>query len=236
MSSLPLIQVDSVSKVYKAGTADPVYAIRDISFLVERGSFISIVGKSGSGKSTLMNLIGGLDTPTSGTIIVNGKKISEMSRDELSLYRRREVGIVFQFFNLVPNLTASENASLPLFFDGVSEKERMNRADNVLELVKLGHRKGHLPTELSGGEQQRTAIARSLIHNPQFILADEPTGNLDSKTAEEIITVLTDLNSKGITIFMITHDLSLAESISSRILTLKDGEILSDKELETLRN
>ncbi len=227
----PLIEIRRVSRVYNSETA-PVNALNGISLTIHKHTFVSVVGKSGSGKSTLLNLIGGMDKPTSGEIIVNGKVISKMTSAELAHYRRTVVGMIFQSFNLIPTMTALDNVALPLFFAGVSEKTRLARAAELLDKVGLAHRATHRPTELSGGEQQRVAIARALITNPQFILADEPTGNLDSRTTEEIVTLLQRLHQQGKTVVMITHDLSLAEQLSTRIITLKDGSVVSDKQHE----
>ncbi len=224
----PLIEIKRINHIYNSETA-PVNALNGISLTIYEHSFVSIVGKSGSGKSTLLNLIGGMDKPTSGEIVVEGKTISKMTSRELARYRRTVVGMIFQSFNLIPNMTALDNVALPLFFNGISEKARLARAAELLESVGLAHRATHRPTELSGGEQQRVAIARALVANPRFILADEPTGNLDSRTTEEIVALLQQLHQQGKTIVMITHDLSLAEQLSTRIITLKDGSIISDE-------
>ncbi|MCS6988861.1 MAG: ABC transporter ATP-binding protein [Chloroherpetonaceae bacterium] len=227
----PLIEIRQARRVYNSDRA-PVYALNGVSFEIHEGSFVSVVGKSGSGKSTLLNLIGGMDKPTSGEIIVGGKVVSKMTSKQLALYRREAVGMIFQSFNLIPNMSALDNVALPLFFAGVSEKVRLERASELLRLVGLSHRATHRPTELSGGEQQRVAIARALVANPLFILADEPTGNLDTRTTEEIVALLQRLHQQGKTIVMITHDLSLAERLSTRIITLKDGVVVSDEERE----
>ncbi len=227
----PLIEIHRINRIYNSETA-PVKALNDVSLTIYERTFVSIVGKSGSGKSTLLNLIGGMDKPTSGEIIVGGKVISKMTPTQLASYRRTVVGMIFQSFNLITNMTALDNVALPLFFDGVPEKMRLARAAELLEMVGLSHRARHRPTELSGGEQQRVAIARALVNNPRFILADEPTGNLDSRTTEEIVALLQHLHQQGKTIVMITHDLSLAEQLSTRIITLKDGNIISDEQHE----
>ncbi len=231
MTETPLIEIRQVNRIYNSNTA-PVKALNGISLTIYERSFVSIVGKSGSGKSTLLNLIGGMDKPTSGEILVKGKAVSNMTSAELARYRRSVVGMIFQSFNLIANMTALDNVALPLFFSGVPEKVRLARAANMLEQVGLSHRAWHRPTELSGGEQQRVAIARALITNPLFILADEPTGNLDSRTTEEIVALLQRLHQQGKTIIMITHDLALAEQLSTRIITLKDGTIISDEHHE----
>jgi putative ABC transport system ATP-binding protein len=194
---------------------------------VAEGKYISIVGKSGSGKSTLLNLVGGLDKPSSGKIHFNGHDLSGMSRYELAMHRRFSVGMVFQSFNLIPSRTALENIILPLTFSGVPRKKRADRARELLEKVGLGHRTTHLPSELSGGEAQRVAIARALANDPHMILADEPTGNLDSSTSKEIVDLLVGLNRKqGMTILMVTHDRETATEISDKIINLKDGKIV----------
>jgi putative ABC transport system ATP-binding protein len=227
----PLIEIQNINRIYNSETA-PVNALNGISMTIYERTFVSIVGKSGSGKSTLLNLIGGMDKPTSGEIIVRGKVVSKMTSSELARYRRTVVGMIFQSFNLITTMTALDNVALPLFFAGVPEKVRLAQAANMLEQVGLSHRASHRPTELSGGEQQRVAIARALITNPLFILADEPTGNLDSRTTEEIVALLQRLHQQGKTIVMITHDLALAEQLSTRIITLKDGNIISDERHE----
>lgn len=226
-SAEPLIEVQSISRIYNLN-ALPVTALRSVSFRVTKGEFVAIVGKSGSGKSTLLNLIGGMDRPTSGEIVVASKIISQMSRDELARYRRNAVGMIFQAFNLIPSMTAWENVAMPMLFAGKSESERQARAQQLLARVGLSHRYNHRPVELSGGEQQRVAIARALVNEPYFLLADEPTGNLDSRTSEEIISLLQDIHAQGKTVLMITHDLTLAERLSTRIIALKDGEIVRD--------
>lgn len=227
----PLIEIHHISRIYNSEAA-PVNALNGISLTIYERSFVSIVGKSGSGKSTLLNLIGGMDKPTSGEIIVGAKVVSRMTTTELAHYRRTGVGMVFQSFNLIMNMTALDNVALPLFFAGVSEKARLARAAELLETVGLAHRATHCPTELSGGEQQRVAIARALVSNPRFILADEPTGNLDSRTTEEIVALFQHLHQQGKTIVMITHDFALAKLLSTRIITLKDGNIVSDEQHE----
>lgn len=217
-----------MSRIYNLDTA-PVVALNAVSFAVRRGEYVSIVGKSGSGKSTLLNLIGGMDVPTSGEIYAAGKVLTAMNANELAHYRRYVVGMIFQAFNLIPNMTAWENVALPLLFSGVPESQRQARAKASLARVGLSHRFQHRPTELSGGEQQRVAIARALINEPEFLLADEPTGNLDSRTSEEIISLLQDIHAQGKTVLMITHDLTLAERLSTRIITLRDGSIIRDE-------
>lgn len=222
------IQINRVSKVYNLEKA-PVHALKEVSFDIQPGSFVSIVGKSGSGKSTLLNLIAGMDLPSSGEIVVKGKVVSKMIPAQLAKYRQTAVGMIFQAFNLINSLTALENVALPLLFSGVEEEERLSRAQKCLASVELSHRLNHKPLELSGGEQQRVAIARALINDPFILLADEPTGNLDSSTSSEIVDLLKNIHNEGRTIFMITHDLQLSEQLSTRIITLKDGQIESDR-------
>ncbi len=223
-----IIQSRALSKIYEKGNIK-VPALLDVSFEVSDGQFIGIVGKSGSGKSTLLNLIGGLDKPTSGNIFFSGHDLAGMNRYELALHRRLSVGMIFQSFNLVPTLNALDNVILPLVFSGIDRKTRKYRGSELLSQVGLGERKNHFPGELSGGEAQRVAIARALANEPRVILADEPTGNLDSQTSEEIINVLLTLNKeKGLTILMVTHDLESAERISDQIIRLKDGKIMEE--------
>jgi putative ABC transport system ATP-binding protein len=221
-----ILSINNLSKIYRKGTVE-IPAVRDVSFEVPNGSYLSIVGKSGSGKSTLLNLVGGLDRPTSGSIQFNGKELGKMSRYQLALHRRHGVGMIFQSFNLLPRQTALENIILPLTFAGIPRRKRRQRAMELLEQVGLGGRISHYPSELSGGEAQRVAIARALANEPMMILADEPTGNLDSNTAEEIVGLLVSLNrDKGLTILMVTHDKETADAVSDHIITLKDGSIL----------
>ena len=221
-----ILSINKLSKIYQKGAVE-IPAVRDVSFEVPRGSYLSIVGKSGSGKSTLLNLVGGLDRPTSGTIQFNARDLGKMTRYQLALHRRLGVGMIFQSFNLLPRRTALENIILPLTFAGVPRKRRKPRAKELLEQVGLGGRISHFPSELSGGEAQRVAIARALANEPEMILADEPTGNLDSSTAGEIIDLLVSLNKeKGLTILMVTHDKETANAVSNSIITLKDGNII----------
>lgn len=223
-----IINVRELVKVYRKGESR-IPAIDHVSFSVGSGDFLSIVGRSGSGKSTLLNLIGGLDTPTSGEIIFHGKDIAGLSRLELAQHRRNRVGMIFQSFNLIYSRNALENVILSMIFNGIGRKERKEKAIRLLEQVGLGSRIYHRPDELSGGETQRVAIARALANDPDVILADEPTGNLDSQTAEEIIRLLIDLNNKfNKTILMITHDQQTALRISNRVIRLLDGRIVED--------
>ena len=221
-----IIKARELSKIYDKGKIK-VPALRDVTFDVSAGQFIGIVGKSGSGKSTLLNIIGGLDSPTNGSILFKDRNLAGMNRYELALHRRFSVGMIFQSFNLVPSLSALDNVILPLIFSGTGRKKRKPRGLEILEQVDLVHRRNHFPSELSGGETQRVAIARALINEPEVILADEPTGNLDSQTSEEIINLLVKLNrKKGLTVLMVTHDQETAGQISDKILRLKDGMII----------
>jgi putative ABC transport system ATP-binding protein len=221
-----IISTRTLSKIYEKGKIE-VPALQDVTFEISAGQFMGIVGKSGSGKSTLLNLIGGLDRPTSGNIFFNGKDLSVMNRYELALHRRYSVGMIFQSFNLVPTLSALDNVILPLIFSGVNGKTRKSRGRELLEQVGLRERILHFPGELSGGEAQRVAIARALANEPRVILADEPTGNLDSQTSEEIINLLVHLNKKnGLTILMVTHDQETAVNISDKVIRLKDGRVI----------
>lgn len=224
MSSI--LNISGLTRIYQKGKVT-IPALRDVSFEVPHGAYLSIVGKSGSGKSTLLNLVGGLDRPTSGNIEFNGQELGKMNRYQLALHRRFSVGMIFQSFNLIPNLTALDNIVLPLIFAGVPRRKRKDRAKDLLGQVGLGGRIDHFPSELSGGEAQRVAIARALANEPKIILADEPTGNLDSSTSAEIVEVLVSLNKvKELTILMVTHDRETADAVSQRIITLKDGGII----------
>lgn len=224
-----LIRVNRLTKTYASGRIR-VTALDEVSLEFDEGLFVAITGASGSGKSTLLNLLGGLDTPTSGTIEVKGRKISDMGKYELALYRRFGAGMIFQSFNLIPSRTALENVELPLIFSGVSKKERKARAEEMLGSVGLSERLEHRPSELSGGEQQRVAIARALVNRPQVLLADEPTGNLDSRTSREIVELLAGLNrSQGLTVIMVSHEEALAAEFALKIIRLKDGRVLSEE-------
>ncbi len=227
MNDSTVLTTDRLCKVYSSGRLR-VEALREVSIRLQRGAFVSVTGSSGSGKSTLLNLLGGLDKPTSGAIEVDGRKISDMSRDELALVRRFSVGMIFQSFNLIPSKTARENVELPLIFSGVPKKERRRRATALLERVGLSERLSHTPPELSGGEQQRVAIARALVNNPRLLLADEPTGNLDSRTAEEIIGLIATLNrEQNLTVVVVTHEVPLVREFSHSLIQLKDGRVLA---------
>lgn len=221
-----VIELHSVVKCYEIGSVR-VVALNGVSFVVKAGEFVSIMGASGSGKSTLMHIIGCLDRPTEGKIFLDGADVSVMGRDELAEIRNKKIGFIFQMFNLLPRMNAIENVELPLLYCDIEKKERQKMALAALERVGLGDRIKHHPTEMSGGQQQRVAIARALINSPAIILADEPTGNLDSKSGVEIIAILQKLNEEGHTIVMVTHDRTVAEH-TERIIILKDGEITEE--------
>jgi putative ABC transport system ATP-binding protein len=224
---MTLIETHNLWKTYEMG-AEKVHALRGATISIEKGEFVAIMGPSGSGKSTLMNLIGCLDTPTQGEYFLNGKKVNEMNDDELANIRNREVGFVFQTFNLLPRATALHNVELPLIYSGSPTTERKEKAELSLSKVELGDRMYHKPSELSGGQRQRVALARALVNNPSLILADEPTGNLDSKTSIEIMRLFEQLHQQGNTIIVVTHEESIARS-AQRVLSILDGEIASDK-------
>jgi putative ABC transport system ATP-binding protein len=220
-----LVRTDRLTRRYVMGD-NVLSALDGVSIAFEQGEIAAIIGRSGSGKSTLLQLVGGLDRPTSGEVVVRGTRLAERSEDDLALYRRQEVGFIFQFFNLVPTLTALQNIELPLTLAGVPKAERGRRAGELLERVGLGGRRDHRPNQLSGGEQQRVAIARALVHDPPLLLADEPTGNLDSKTASEILDLMRTLAGK--TILVVTHDRALADSFARRTVELRDGKVVAD--------
>jgi len=221
-----LIETHDLSKSYEMGD-EVVQALKNISITINKGEYVAFMGPSGSGKSTLMNMVGALDTPTSGTYILNGNKVSEMSDNELAAVRNKEIGFVFQTFNLMPRSNALDNVALPLVYAGVGKAERDKRGMEVLRSVGLDNRAKHRPNELSGGQRQRVAIARALVNVPSIILADEPTGNLDSKTSYEIMGLFDDLHKRGNTIIMVTHEEDIAE-YAHRIIRLKDGMVDSD--------
>jgi putative ABC transport system ATP-binding protein len=220
-----MIEVNDLTKIYRLGSVE-VPALQGVSFRLERGEVVAIMGQSGSGKSTLMNILGCLDLPTSGQYLLEGKNIAGMNDDELAAIRNQKIGFIFQMFNLLPRITVRRNAELPLLYNGgKSEREIRQRAETILESVGLGDRMDHRPTELSGGQQQRVAIARALINEPALILADEPTGNLDSRTGEEIMNLLLGLNKeRGLTLVIVTHDPAIA-SRTQRVIRLRDGLI-----------
>lgn len=227
MADSTIIQTTDLSRVYRMGS-ETIHALRSISIQISRGEYVAFMGPSGSGKSTLMNIVGCLDTPSSGSYILNGRDVSNMSDNELAGIRNKEIGFVFQTFNLLPRSTALENVALPLVYAGVSRSVREQRAMQLLESVGLADRARHRPNELSGGQRQRVAIARALVNNPSIILADEPTGNLDSKTSHEIMELFEKLHAKGNTIIMVTHEEDIAK-YAHRIVRLRDGLIETDE-------
>ncbi|GIW21113.1 MAG: lipoprotein-releasing system ATP-binding protein LolD [Candidatus Sericytochromatia bacterium] len=214
-----LLELKNIYKKYK-----DFYVLSDISFQVNKGDFLSIIGPSGSGKSTLLHIIGTLDTPTSGEVILNNKKISSLTQKEINIIRRKEIGFIFQFHFLLPEFTALENIIIPQIINGVDYKVAKKKALELLTILKLEHRINHRPSEMSGGEQQRVAIGRAIINNPSIILADEPTGNLDTENSKNILNILTDLNNKGQTIILITHDINIAKKANVNI-NIVDGKI-----------
>jgi putative ABC transport system ATP-binding protein len=221
-----LITTDDLWKTYVMGSEE-IHALRGVSINIDKGEYVAIMGPSGSGKSTLMNLIGCLDTPTKGSYTLNGKEVALMNDDELARIRNEEIGFVFQTFNLLPRATALHNVELPLVYAGISGKDRLDRAKAALEKVELTTRASHRPNELSGGQRQRVAIARALVNNPSILLADEPTGNLDSKTGEEIMGVFKRLHGGGNTIILVTHEPDIA-SHAQRVISIRDGQVEKD--------
>ncbi len=223
---MEILKVENLTKVYGKDN-NKVVALDNVSFTVEKGEFIAIVGASGSGKSTLLHLIGGVDTPTSGKVFIDGQDIYKLNSDKLAIFRRREVGLIYQFYNLIPILTVEENITLPLELD--NRKVDKFELNEIIKLLGLERRRNHLPNELSGGQQQRTSIGRAIITKPAIILADEPTGNLDSKASEEVVILLQKMNKDyKQTIIMITHNLEIA-SYADRIITIEDGKIVKEK-------
>jgi putative ABC transport system ATP-binding protein len=222
------IRTDHLTRHYQMGAA-LVRAAQDVTLDIAAGDFVAVLGSSGSGKSTLLNLVAGLDRPTSGAILAHGRNLAEMSSEELAKYRSHTVGIVFQAFNLLPRMTLEENVELPLRLAEVDRSERTARVREAVERVRLGARLSHRPTELSGGEQQRAALARALVNRPTILLADEPTGNLDSATGDEIMLLLREINETlGMTIVMVTHERPRAERFAHRMIEMKDGKVVSD--------
>ncbi len=222
-----MISTDALAKIYIMGTME-VKALKSVTLDIKKNEYVALMGPSGSGKSTLMNLLGCLDTPTLGSYILNGSNVSEMDDDELAEIRNKEIGFVFQTFNLLPRLSALENVALPLIYGGYNKSQREDMAEEALEKVGLGDRMDHKPNELSGGQRQRVAIARALVNSPAIILADEPTGNLDTKTSIEIMAILEKLHDQGNTIILVTHEPDIAEH-AGRIIRLRDGLVESDE-------
>jgi len=225
-----LITTQDLWKTYVMGSEE-IHALRGVSINIEKGEYVAIMGPSGSGKSTLMNLIGCLDTPSKGSYMLNGKEVGAMNDDELARIRNEEIGFVFQTFNLLPRATALHNVELPLVYAGVSGKDRLDRAKAALDKVELSQRASHRPNELSGGQRQRVAIARALVNNPSILLADEPTGNLDSTTSEEILALFAQLHAEGQTIILVTHEADVARH-ARRVIRMRDGKVFSDLPVE----
>lgn len=224
----PLISLSSIAKVYQIGT-ETVYALRSIDLKINKGEYVALMGPSGSGKSTLMNILGCLDTPSNGTYILNGTDVSNMTENELAEIRNKEIGFIFQTFNLLPRLSALENVALPQVYAGVKKEARLERATQSLTNVGLADRMLHKPNELSGGQRQRVAIARALVNSPSMILADEPTGNLDTKTSYEIMKLLEEIHQKGNTVIIVTHEEDIARR-AHRIVRVRDGVVEKDYE------
>jgi len=228
----PIIQINNLTRNFKLGT-ELIKVLKGISFEVQRNEYVALMGPSGSGKSTLMNIIGCLDTPTGGDYILNNKNVSKLTDNELAEIRNKEIGFVFQTFNLLPRSTALENVALPLIYAGKNTKDRKEIATNMLTQVGLSDRLDHKPNELSGGQRQRVAVARAMVNSPSIILADEPTGNLDTKTSYEIMALFDDIHKKGNTIILVTHEEDIAQH-AHRIIRLRDGEIESDIKNENI--
>src|SRR5262245_5013727 len=222
-----VIRADDLWRTYVMGSEE-IHALRGVSFTVDTGEYLAVMGPSGSGKSTLMNIIGCLDTPSKGSYVLRGKLVSEMSDDELAAVRNREIGFVFQTFNLLPRASALHNVELPLIYAGIPKQDRLDRARRALEMVELGERVNHRPNELSGGQRQRVAIARALVMQPSLLLADEPDGHLDSATGEEIMRLFERLHTEGHTIILVTHERDIAEH-AHRTIFIRDGQIASDE-------
>lgn len=232
---MPVVRSESLTKIYGDATRK-VYALNNVSLNIEAGEFVAIMGPSGSGKSTLLYLLGGLEKPTSGHVWINQTDLSQMDDDGLSQLRRQKLGFVFQFFNLIPVLTAQENVAMPLILDGMRRPEALNRAEQALEQVGLAERKTHRPSELSGGEQQRVAVARALVSDPALVLGDEPTGNLDSRSSDEVVGLLRNIvDQSGRTLVIVTHDPRVAAH-ADRIIFLKDGQIVDENRLKGQAN
>lgn len=231
---MPIIEIKHIRKEYIMGL-QLIAALKDVSLSIDKNEYVALMGPSGSGKSTLMNILGCLDTPSSGSYKLNGTEVSEMSDDELAHVRNKEIGFVFQTFNLLPRLTALENVALTLVYAGMGSNERRTRAEQVMEMVGLKDRMKHKPNELSGGQRQRVAIARAVVNNPSIILADEPTGNLDTKTSYEIMDIFEEINKKGNTVILVTHEEDIARH-ARRVLRLRDGLIETDMKSEPVVN
>ncbi len=225
---MEILRVEHLSRTYGKGE-NLVKAVDDVSFSVEQGEFVAIIGASGSGKSTLLHMIGGVDRPTSGSILINGKEISKLDPDQLAIFRRRQIGIIYQFYNLIPILNVTENITLPVLLDG--EKPNAEKLERLLDVLGLADRRGNLPNQLSGGQQQRVSIGRAMFTSPAVLLADEPTGNLDSKAGEEIVNLLKLSNKQfNQTVIVITHDPDIARQ-AGRVITIEDGRIVKDEKL-----
>ena len=229
-----MISIKNLNKIYKTGSVE-VHALKDINLDINYGEFIAIMGHSGSGKSTLMNILGCLDRPTSGKYLLDGIEIDKQSADELSLIRNKKIGFVFQAFNLIPRTNILRNVELPMIYAKIKSGQRREKALELLEKVGLGDRITHLPNELSGGQKQRVAIARALANNPPIILADEPTGNLDTKSSEEIMNIFRTLNKEGNSIILVTHEPEIADN-ADRVIVFKDGSIIEDRRKEGVEN
>jgi putative ABC transport system ATP-binding protein len=227
------VQTEKIEKVYTMGDVK-VRALRGISLGIDAGEFIAVMGASGSGKSTFMNLVGCLDRPTAGRYLLRGQDVSRFSRDQLARVRGREIGFVFQGFNLLPRTSALENVELPMLYQGITARERHARAAEALRTVGLGDRLDHTPAQLSGGQQQRVAIARALVNRPTLVLADEPTGNLDSQTSVDVMAIFQKLNDQGLTVLLVTHESDIAQH-AKRVVTFKDGLVLDDRAVENRR-
>jgi putative ABC transport system ATP-binding protein len=222
----PVVETRELVKIYRMGDVE-VHALRGVSLAIGAGDFVAVMGASGSGKSTFMNLVGCLDRPTRGAYLLNGRDVGKLSRDQLAGVRGQQIGFVFQGFNLLPRTSSIENVELPMLYQGVGSRERQQRASEALARVGLGDRLDHTPAQLSGGQQQRVAIARALVNRPTLLLADEPTGNLDSRTSVEVMGIFQELNDQGLTVLLVTHESDIAEH-ARRVVTFKDGLVLSD--------